>query len=74
MLFRSERIDAGKVIVRQAEENLELARGRYEAGVGSSIEITDAMITLNNAKMTYITALADYQVAWANLEKAMGEN
>ena len=69
-----ERIDAGKVIVRQAEENLELARGRYEAGVGSSIEITDAMITLNNAKMTYITALADYQVAWANLEKAMGEN
>jgi outer membrane protein TolC len=32
------------------------------------------MITLNNAKMTYITALADYQVAWANLEKAMGEN
>ena len=68
----AERISAGKIIVKQAEETLELAKGRYAAGVGSSIEITDAMITLNNAKMTYITALADYSVAQANLEKAMG--
>ena len=69
-----ERISAGEIVVKQAEETVELARGRYSAGVGSSIEITDAMITLNNAKMTYITALSDYSVAQANLEKAMGEN
>jgi outer membrane protein TolC len=68
----AERISAGKIIVKQAEETVELAKGRYAAGVGSSIEITDAMITMNNAKMTYITALADYSVAQANLEKAMG--
>lgn len=69
----AERISAGKIVVKQAEETVELAKGRYAAGVGSSIEITDAMITLNNAKMTYITALSDYSVAQANLEKAMGE-
>jgi TolC family type I secretion outer membrane protein len=68
----AERILAGKIVVKQAEETVELAKGRYAAGVGSSIEITDAMITLNNAKMTYITALSDYSVAQANLEKAMG--
>ena len=68
----AERISAGKIIVKQAEETVALAKGRYTAGVGSSIEITDAMITLNNAKMTYINALADYAVAQANLEKAMG--
>ncbi|KAF0156088.1 MAG: type I secretion outer membrane protein [Syntrophaceae bacterium] len=67
-----ERIEAGRVIVRQAEENVELAKGRYETGVGNSIEITDAMIKLNNAKMTYITALSDFSVAQARLEKAMG--
>ena len=67
-----ERIAAGKIIVSQAEETLELAKGRYATGVGSSLEITDAMVTLNNAKMTYITALSDYAVAQANLEKAMG--
>jgi TolC family type I secretion outer membrane protein len=68
----AERISAGQIIVKQAEETVELAKGRYSAGVGSSIEITDAMITLNNAKMTYITALSDYSVAQANLEKAIG--
>lgn len=67
-----ERIEAGKTIVRQAEETLELARGRYATGVGSSIEITDAMIKLNNAKMTYINALSDFSVAQASLEKAIG--
>lgn len=67
-----ERIEAGRIIVRQAEEALELARGRYATGVGSSIEITDAMIKLNNAKMTYITALSDFSVAEAKLEKAIG--
>jgi TolC family type I secretion outer membrane protein len=67
-----ERIEAGRIIVRQAEENVELAKGRYETGVGNSIEITDAMIKLNNAKMTYITALSDFSVAQARLEKAMG--
>jgi outer membrane protein TolC len=68
----AERIFAGQIIVKQAEETVALAKGRYAAGVGSSIEITDAVITLNNAKMTYITALSDYSVAQANLEKAMG--
>ena len=67
-----EQIEAGRLIVRQAEEALELARGRYATGVGSSIEITDAMIKQNNAKMTYITALSDFSVAQASLEKAIG--
>jgi len=67
-----EQIEAGRLIVRQAEEALELAKGRYATGVGSSIEITDAMIKLNNAKMTYITALSDFSIAQASLEKAVG--
>ncbi len=67
-----ERISAGKIVVGQAEENLELAKGRYASGVGSYIEITDAFISLNNAKMTYITALSDFSVTQAGLQKAMG--
>ncbi|MRR17712.1 MAG: TolC family protein [Deltaproteobacteria bacterium] len=68
-----ERISAGTIVVRQAEETVELARGRYATGVGSSIEITDALIKLNNAKITYISALSDFSVAQARLEKAIGE-
>jgi TolC family type I secretion outer membrane protein len=67
-----ERIEAGKTVVRQAEETLELARGRYATGVGSSIEITDALIKHYNARMTYITALTDFSIAHASLERAIG--
>jgi len=58
--------------VRQANENLELANGRYAAGVGNPIEVTDALISLSNAKTAYIAALYDYKLSRASLEKAMG--
>lgn len=67
-----ERIPAAELIVRQAEENLELASGRYAAGVGNPIEVTDAEVSLSNAKTSYIQALYDYRVSQASLEKAMG--
>jgi TolC family type I secretion outer membrane protein len=68
-----ERVEAGKIIVRQAEEALELADGRYKTGVGNSIELTDAVLKLNSAKLVYINALSDFEISRARLEKAMGE-
>ena len=67
-----ERIPVAELAVKQAEENLELANGRYAAGVGHPIEVTDAQVGLINAKLSHIQALYDYKVALANLEKAMG--
>lgn len=67
-----ERISAAEVGVKQAKENLELATGRYEAGVGNPIEVTDSVVALSNAEVSYSSALYDYKVAVANIEKAMG--
>lgn len=67
-----ERIPASELTVRQAEENRDIAKGRYEAGVGNPIEVTDAETVFTNAKTTYIQALYDYKISQANLEKAMG--
>lgn len=61
-----------ELTVRQATENLELANGRYASGVGSPIEVTDALVSFANAKTAYIAALYDYKVAKASIEKAMG--
>lgn len=58
--------------VQQATENFEIANGRYAAGVGNPIEVTDAEVSLTNAKTSHIQALYDYKVAQANLERAMG--
>lgn len=67
-----ESITATELTVRQAHENLDLANGRYAAGVGNPIEVTDALVSLANAKTAYIAAIYDYKVARASLEKAMG--
>jgi len=67
-----ESISTTEITVRQANENLELANGRYAAGVGNPIEVTDALISLANAKTAYIAALYDYKVSKASMEKAMG--
>lgn len=68
-----ERIPAAELALRQAEENLEIANGRYASGVGSPIEVTDAAVLFVNAKTEYIQALTDYKTAAASLQRAMGE-
>ena len=56
----------------KAKENLELAEGRYQAGVGPSLEVTDAQVAYIKAETDHVQALYDYQLAAARLVKAMG--
>lgn len=67
-----ERIVTAELTVRQARENHEIATGRYAAGVGNPIEVTDAEVALSNARAAHIQALYDYKVAAASLDKATG--
>ncbi|MCX5836888.1 MAG: TolC family protein [Deltaproteobacteria bacterium] len=72
LLEATEGIATAQLTVRQAEENFDLANGRYTAGVGNPIEVTDALVALSNAKTTHIAALTGFKTAQASLEKAMG--
>jgi outer membrane protein len=72
LLAAAERIPTAELGVQQATENLDIANGRYAAGVGNPIEVTDAQVSYTNSKTSYIQALYDYNVAAANLDKAMG--
>ena len=65
-------IPTAKLGVEQAQENLDIANGRYAAGVGNPIEVTDAEVGLANARTSYIQALYADRVAQASIEKAMG--
>ena len=65
-------IPVAELTVKMAQENVEIADGRYAAGVGSPIEVTDANVGLSNARTTLNQALYGYKVARASLEKAMG--
>ncbi|MCX5808627.1 MAG: TolC family protein [Proteobacteria bacterium] len=67
-----ETISATEVQVMQATETLELANLRYTSGLADPLEVTDATVSYSNARLSNISALYDYKVSQANLEKAMG--
>jgi outer membrane protein TolC len=66
-------VGVAKLTVQQAQENFDIANGRYNAGVGSPLDVTNALVGLANAKTNYIAALANFKIAEAALLKAMGE-
>lgn len=68
-----ESIVTAEVTVRQATENLDLARGRYAAGVGTPLELTDAVVALGNARLVLSGAMYDRKEAEASLQRAVGE-
>jgi len=68
----AERVRASELILRQAEENHELATGRYRAGVGNPVELADADAILVNARTGHIQALYDHRLSVAAMERATG--
>jgi outer membrane protein TolC len=66
------RVNVMESSLQKARENLEIAQGRYEAGLGPYIEVTDAQLSAVNAETDRIQALYDYYLAGARLLKAMG--
>lgn len=68
-----ERIKANEAAANAAKENLDLATGRYQVGVGSIIEVTDAQTLYTDAQTTYVRALYEYKIADAQLARAIGK-
>jgi len=59
--------------VKAAKENLDIAQGRYEAGVGAIIEVTDAQVSLTKAETDRTQAVYDYHQAYTTLLRNIGQ-
>jgi TolC family type I secretion outer membrane protein len=68
----AERIGATAKAIESARENLRLAQGRYDAGVGTILDLTDAQLSLSNAEADNVRALTDYRVGLAVLDRVVG--
>lgn len=68
----SESIDTAALGLKQAEENLALAKGRYRTGVGNAIEFSDAEVLLTQAKSVLVQANYSYLQSLAELVRAVG--
>lgn len=67
-----ERVVNSRIFYENALENRNIAEGEYREGVGSMLDVTDAQTAFVTAEQTLIEALADYKIAVATLDRAVG--
>ena len=58
--------------VKASLENFELADGRYSVGLNNYVELQDALANYNNAQLSFVQAVFEYNVARETLQKSMG--
>ena len=58
--------------VKASLENFELADGRYSVGLNNYVELQDALANYNNAQLSFVQAVFEYNVARETLLKSMG--
>ena len=59
--------------VEVAEAALGLAEQRFQNGLLTNLDYMDSQLALTQARIAYLNALVNYQVAKARLQKAVGE-
>ncbi len=67
-----QRIDVTAQFLRQAALALDLARGRYDLGLSSIVELTQAQLNLTQAEIENLNAKYDYQAANSALQYTIG--
>ncbi|MEH2079202.1 MAG: TolC family protein [Nostoc sp.] len=64
-------VQTSSVALNQAREALNLARLRFQAGVGTQTEVIDAENDLTRAEGNQVEAILDYNRALANLQRSV---
>lgn len=65
-------ISVSQKVIDQAAENFRISEARYKERVARSTEVLDAQTLLTRARSEYANALADYNISYARLQRAMG--
>jgi len=66
-----DNVQTSSVGLEQAREALNIARIRYQAGVGTQTEVIDAEDDLTRAEGNRVTAILNYNRALANLQRSV---
>lgn len=68
-----ETIGPVKKAVDSAEENHKVSSLRYNSGAGTNLEVLDAQVALTQARINYLQALFDVEIAKARINKVTGK-
>ena len=72
LISAEKKILTTQVAVKQAAEEYKIAQVKYDEGVGTNLEVMDAQEKFTESQTNFFTALYDYNVSKAQLDKAMG--
>jgi len=67
-----ERLNLTAQLLTQAQLSLELAQGRYDLGLSSIVELSQAQLNLTSAQIANVTARYDYQAQRAGVDYQIG--
>jgi outer membrane protein len=67
-----QRIDVTAQFLRQAALALDLAQGRYNLGLSSIVELTQAQLSLTQAEIENLSAKYDYQNQYSVVQYTIG--
>lgn len=67
-----EAVDLADQTLTLATENLDLAEGRYKAGLNDMIEFNDAQLTFSTSQSNLVVTYYSYLTALARIERAVG--
>lgn len=67
-----QRIPVTEQLLKQAQLGLQLAQGRYNLGLASIVEVTQAQLNVTQAQIENVTANYDYQQAYTELQYTTG--
>ena len=67
------RIDTAQAALVQADENLRVARDRYQSGVGTNTEVLDADTLRVRSQSNHFAAVYDNVVAVMRLRRSVGD-
>ncbi|MBD2103358.1 TolC family protein [Leptolyngbya sp. FACHB-261] len=70
---RREQITAARVGVESAQEGLRLARLRFQAGVGTQLEVTNSQRDLTEAQSNLAQSVIGYNRALAQLQRSVNQ-
>jgi len=65
-------IEVAKTSIEQAKENYRITEEQYKESITTSTEVLDAQTLLDQSQVNYYSALSNYNIAIARLERAMG--
>lgn len=68
----TELAEASQRVVEQAEEAVRLANARFGAGTATQLDVLTSQVDLTTARLNQLQAYYSYNVAVANVRRAMG--